>query len=539
MPSQPDRRNDGLQPDMPHGMDWFFTPQTVWCGAAASDFSTTSPVFRALVCVLALLVLAWALYLHRGKGEGFMLSSAQVAEIGLEAPAKPKRERLYHLDYFRTMAVAAVIVDHSGGARITYRNTYGSLQWTQQFLMLISGMAFMMSRSKMGPYVLRLLVITVIGMFANWLGFFIAGGMRVRPRTICVACYSMDDPEHDQEVVPRNPFSLFYDGADYTFTDINFQMGYALLLAAIAVLCRPLKEAIQWRNDNPREYAPRKIQMIAAGYAFLFLLQLCAYVAEPTEGKFYSPCGFTLVMLQMAVVSLVCVYPISDGYGAESPVGWMLLCVMYIPRVVGDVHFKPGHWIDVFLFGLVVQKWPLFGHKKLLMNFKAYGPLALAVLMMAKVDQSGRCDLHVPYYWFERMRFNFGEGWLVIAFCVGALNAQDPHGVSRWLNWWSLCAFPLPSRRLQRCSLVMAYLMFDALADGFCFHRMWYMILPIPYGFAFTLSHMVIFYLLHKKFPPKGNADENAAGDEGSGSMRIRMQLATRAADRRSISIKR
>ena len=452
MPSQ----QAGLQPDMPHGMDWFFTPQSVWCAAGVGDVSTLSTAFRALACVFALLMLAWALYLHRGRGEGFMLSSAQVAEMGFEPPAKPKRERLYHLDYFRTMAVTAVIVDHCGGARITSRNTYGSLQWTQQFLMLISGMAFMMSRSKMGPYVLRLLVITAIGMFANWLGFFIAGGMRYRPRTICVECFRMDDPEHDQTVDERDPFSLFYRDPnddpscapnckpDYTFTDINFQMGYALMLAAIAVLCRPLKEAIQWRNDNPREHAPRKIQMIAAGYAFLFLLQLSAYVADPTEGKFYSPCGYTLVMLQIAIVSLVCVYPISDGYGAESAVGWMLVCVMYIPRVVGDVRFKPGHWVDMFVLGLVVQKWPLFGHKKLLMNLKAYAPLALAVLMMAKVDQSGRCDLHVPYYWFERMRFNLGEGLLVIAFCVGALNAQDPHGVSRWLNWWSLCAFPLP-----------------------------------------------------------------------------------------------
>jgi hypothetical protein len=64
----------------------------------------------------------------------------------------------------------------------------------------------------------------------------------------------------------------------------------------------------------------------------------------------------------------------------------------------------------------------------------------------------------------------------------------------------------------------MAYSVFGALADGFCFHRMWYMILPIPYGFAFTLSHMVIFYLLHKKFPPNGNAGKTAAGDDGNGS---------------------
>lgn len=34
---------------------------------------------------------------------------------------------------------------------------------------------------------------------------------------------------------------------------------------------------------------------------------------------------------------------------------------------------------------------------------------------------------------------------------------------------------------------------------------MWHMILPIPYGFWFTVSHSGIFYLLHKKYPPKRN----------------------------------
>eukprot|EP01043_Picozoa_sp_COSAG02_P066548 COSAG02_NODE_10397_length_1950_cov_1.407347_2_plen_84_part_01 len=36
---------------------------------------------------------------------------------------------------------------------------------------------------------------------------------------------------------------------------------------------------------------------------------------------------------------------------------------------------------------------------------------------------------------------------------------------------------------------------------------MWHMILPIPYGFWFTVSHMVIFYLLHKKYPVKKNEE--------------------------------
>ena len=47
---------------------------------------------------------------------------------------------------------------------------------------------------------------------------------------------------------------------------------------------------------------------------------------------------------------------------------------------------------------------------------------------------------------------------------------------------------------------------------------MWYMILPIPYGFWFTVSHMGIFYLLHRKYPPKSKEEsqqELAASDAG------------------------
>ncbi len=40
---------------------------------------------------------------------------------------------------------------------------------------------------------------------------------------------------------------------------------------------------------------------------------------------------------------------------------------------------------------------------------------------------------------------------------------------------------------------------------------MWYMILPIPYGFVFTISHMGIFYLLNKKYPPKSKEGANVA----------------------------
>ena len=43
------------------------------------------------------------------------------------------------------------------------------------------------------------------------------------------------------------------------------------------------------------------------------------------------------------------------------------------------------------------------------------------------------------------------------------------------------------------------------------------MILPIPYGYAFTFSHMGFFYLLHRKYPPKSSTSSSKADPESTG----------------------
>jgi hypothetical protein len=407
------------------------------------------------------------------------------------------------------MAVYAVMIDHSGGNQTAEENIAWSLQWTQQFLMLISGMAFMLSRSDFLPYAGRLLILTAVGMVANWLGFFIAGGPRHQPGMMCMTshCAKMQDPAHDQGVKERDAFSVFWRDPnddpscapdcqpDYSFSDINYQMGYTLMLILNAAVCLPIKHAMKWRNDNPREHATKQVQRTCALYGCVFMLQLVAYVADPTESKFYSPSGYTLSFLQLFVISLVCVYPINDGHGEESHVGWICMAVMYLPRIAGDVKFKPGHWVDMFILGVIVMVWPLTGQKRILNVFKCYWPLLAAALMQAKEQsQHGRCDLSVPHYWFERLRFNFCEAWLVIAFVVGAFKCSDPYLISRWLNWWSIY--------------------------GFCFHRMWYQILPIPYGHLFTTSHVFFFYLLARKYPPKtGGALGRTGSADGPGGL--------------------
>jgi hypothetical protein len=237
---------------------------------------------------------------------------------------------------------------------------------------------------------------------------------------------------------------------------------------------------MNWRDRNPRAGAPWWVILTALGYGSLFMLQLALlFLADDWDpATYYTAPGFVIVLTQLFVAALVCWFPISDGNGAQSMVGWLLLVVMYLPRIYASVNFKPGHWIDIFVFGVVVMKWPLTGSSTLKQIFKAYWPFFFALLAFWKEPgQEGRCDVHQPYHWHERLRFNGQESWLLVAFAVGALSAADPYKITRGLNLWSLYAF--------------------------CTHRFWYHVLPIPYGAVAVYAHIPVFWLVSALYKNK------------------------------------
>jgi hypothetical protein len=275
------------------------------------------------------------------------------------------------------------------------------MQWTQQFLMLISGMGFMLSRASLRSYVTKLLVITAVAMGANWGGYILAGGDRHEPQTKCAvsSCTLMQDPARDQRFEKR-PWN------DYSFFEICFQMGYCILLIAIAIVCAPLKRAIKWRDEHPDRKPTNQIKGTCVLYGVLFASNLLVYVGglpvdASSVGRYYSASGFTIAFGSIFMTSLTCVFPVSGGRRSPSVLGWFMLAMIYVPRVVGRVNFKPGHWLDMFIFGLVVMRWPLLGGERIKREIQAHWPWVMAFLLQIKeVDQHGRCDLYQPYYWF-------------------------------------------------------------------------------------------------------------------------------------------
>jgi hypothetical protein len=218
--------------------DWLWHPRTPVCrGELRGDIDDRDPAFKVLVVALftALLVCVGCLHMrwrwrsHKGQIQEGVPDDLVATSQQKKAP----RKRLWHLDHGRIICVVAVVIDHTGGSSVTASNLGWCLQWVQQWLVLISGMGFMMSRSPLWAYVLKMLVVTAIGMGANWLGIIMAGGLRSGFSEVCVPsdCVKYIDPAKNQGVTDYDTLST-----SRLLDAIVFQMGYTLFLAAMAVI---------------------------------------------------------------------------------------------------------------------------------------------------------------------------------------------------------------------------------------------------------------------------------------------------------------
>ena len=78
------------------------------------------------------------------------------------------------LDVARIACVFCVISEHSGGTIYSEHNTGFCTQWVLQWLFVVSGVAFMMSRSAFGAYFVRYGLVFAFGVACNVLGDVIA-----------------------------------------------------------------------------------------------------------------------------------------------------------------------------------------------------------------------------------------------------------------------------------------------------------------------------------------------------------------------------
>jgi len=184
--------------------------------------------------------------------------------------------------------------------------------------------------------------------------------------------------------------------------------------------------------------------------------------------------------------------------GFSSLLGWIIFAVCYILRIVvpynrGPHAFNP----DLFVFGLVVNKWPLTGHEFAAKTLSEYWPLVFMFLLFFSMPEAkGRCDLHPMNMNGERFRFYAVEATIVATFATGAMNTSDSQGVTGWLGAWSLFAY--------------------------CTHVAWDQLLPRPYGALLTYSFLPGFRAVHLY------GSRNNAGNRDRSPGR-RIQLARRS----------
>lgn len=190
--------------------------------------------------------------------------------------------------------------------------------------------------------------------------------------------------------------------------------------------------------------------------------------------------------------------------GKSRWVAWVLLAVIYLPQVV--IPFaRGGHAFraDLFVFGMVVHKWPFQGNAGVVRAIREYWLLLLAFAMLISIPHvTGRCDLHPLNTYSERLRFYVIECMLIIVLVSGAMATSDSQGVTRWLSMWALYAY--------------------------CFHVAWARLLPVPYGALLTYASIPVFYVLHSCWSAR-KARLRVGKDEGTGMQKMTVGASTAA----------
>lgn len=397
-----------------------------------------------------------------GHSPGHSADSASIPEEK-QQPAIGKPERLWHLDFARTVAIVCVIFEHSGGMGYTRRNAGFGEWWALPYLYMTSGMAIMMSKSSMCGYILRLSAVFAVGVSANWTADVI----------------THRDWQHD-------------------FANTIFQMIFVLMLIGMALLTEPLRQSLLWRQQNPCGKASLSKIMWTAFWGILVAVGLFRFVRAEALFKFQLSGDFgsyyisltehlPLFLIEFCGTLFLChlatILQISQHRGL---VGWILLSFIYLPSIIVPWHQDQfARLLSLYIFAMVTMAWPLKGQETLSRCVSSYWPfLIMFLVLLSMPDMVGRCDMFPPGTYWERIRHRSGECILTICFVTASFKCTDPYNIMAWLGWWSLFAY--------------------------CFHVAFYRIMGSPYGAVTTFLFVPVFGLINMMCS-KGRSSENAS----------------------------
>ncbi|CAD7965703.1 unnamed protein product [Amoebophrya sp. A25] len=391
--------------------------------------------------------------------ESGTLKAASKTNKMLISLRKKVETRQHELDFFRLVCVCATATMHTAGERFSDNNTGLCLHWVMPFLFIISGLGFSRMRMpagggpKLGIYIAKLCIISLIGMGLNMAGLMIEYNNLKGDPDRCVTLASIG------------------------------QMWYVLCLLIISLLFWPVKGMLDRVNMANRGRAGRAANADAAEKdevlssssagelsdsalieqrrpmyknpnkvvsAVCFTVFLCLTVAGCVVAFFFiKPDNklkenirqFTfLVAEQMATLSLICAgLMVGDrGYLTWIVGSWVFLAPAIFPWKLQFFSQLAG----IFLWAATVEKRPLYGNEKLKLFFWNYWPfMVLLVLGLTYPDQRGRCDLYPAGFVGERVRFNLCTAIFCAFLVSGALHCADPFNAGRWVWWWTVSAY--------------------------------------------------------------------------------------------------
>lgn len=411
--------------------DWLFHVRTTHCDAKV-PFDIEADSFT--VRVIALVLLACSLLL-------LTLSPGEQSPL----PSQQNPDRVYFLDYARSIAVMCVVYDHSGGAGYTSRNTIFSLWWCMPFLYMTSGTSFVMSQSSLASYLSRLLRLLAIGV-----GFNLAADM-----------YSHRDWHNN-------------------FGDTIFQMWFVVMLIVMAIISAPLSSALKVVRDTPLT------PFVAPAVIFWSVLTLAGLIGSTVEIDFKDvekhshwirkyESTFEHVPWMLFTVSgtfLLCYWAIAHtGSTQNGMLVWAILLFLYVPPCIAPYHqgSQFARLVGLYVLAMVSQVWPGQGFETISKAVASYWPILLFTLgAISMPDMTGRCDQFPPGSVWERFRHLSGEALLTICYLAGGFQASDCYNICESLRYWSLFAYAT--------------------------HVAWYRTMGSPSSTLFTFGTMPVFY---------------------------------------------
>lgn len=274
--------------------------------------------------------------------------------------------------------------------------------------------------------------------------------------------------------------------------NVIFQMFYVILIMALYIVSIPLSHALKEVTDSSRPNPAVGCNAItistcifgflavAGNFSVLLNISINPFGTLSGDwGRYYQQLASHIPMFLAEfsggwfLVSLTCL--MESRRLDTGLVGWVLLAYIYVPTVLAPMHQQCyAVWGNLYLFAIVTHVWKLSGSDVIASSVQAYWPLLFMLLCsLTMPDMIGRCDMFPPGHTWERFRHSAGQCLLAVIFVAGGFKIEDdPHGVTKWLGWWSLLAY---------------------ISHVACFR-----LLGSPYGAILIFALIIPFYVNHR-----------------------------------------